>query len=134
MARDTATNTDRVLEIQDAAVDVDDERVEAMISESVDHAFDDMNERIWTEARMKSEELLPAVDQALAAMGNSLGDEEIRGIRDAAVAVKQILDDPAKPAQSLKRANQALDEATVFQVGAALEDAAGFTARPDKWW
>ena len=29
---------------------------------------------------------------------------------------------------------KALDEATVFQVGAALEEAAGFTARPEKWW
>lgn len=29
---------------------------------------------------------------------------------------------------------KALDEATVFQVGAALERAAGFTARPEKWW
>ncbi len=29
---------------------------------------------------------------------------------------------------------KALDEATVFQVASALEDAAGFTAKPDKWW
>jgi aspartyl-tRNA(Asn)/glutamyl-tRNA(Gln) amidotransferase subunit A len=29
---------------------------------------------------------------------------------------------------------KALDEATVFQVGAALESAAGFTAKPGQWW
>lgn len=29
---------------------------------------------------------------------------------------------------------KALDEATVFQVGAALEDAAGFTAKAEHWW
>jgi aspartyl-tRNA(Asn)/glutamyl-tRNA(Gln) amidotransferase subunit A len=29
---------------------------------------------------------------------------------------------------------KALDEATVFQVADVLEQAAGFTARPDKWW
>ncbi len=29
---------------------------------------------------------------------------------------------------------KALDEATVFQVGAALEDAAGFSAKAEKWW
>ncbi|MFY7853835.1 MAG: amidase family protein, partial [Brevundimonas sp.] len=29
---------------------------------------------------------------------------------------------------------KALDEATVFQVASALEDAAGFVARPEKWW
>jgi aspartyl-tRNA(Asn)/glutamyl-tRNA(Gln) amidotransferase subunit A len=29
---------------------------------------------------------------------------------------------------------KALDEATVFQVGAALEQAAGFTGKAEKWW
>lgn len=29
---------------------------------------------------------------------------------------------------------KALDEAACFKVGAALEDAAGFKARPEKWW
>ena len=29
---------------------------------------------------------------------------------------------------------KALDEATVFKVASALEDAAGFVARPEKWW
>ncbi|RZJ42204.1 MAG: Asp-tRNA(Asn)/Glu-tRNA(Gln) amidotransferase subunit GatA, partial [Brevundimonas sp.] len=29
---------------------------------------------------------------------------------------------------------KALDEATVFQVADVLEQSAGFTARPDKWW
>ncbi|MFN5616797.1 MAG: amidase family protein, partial [Brevundimonas sp.] len=29
---------------------------------------------------------------------------------------------------------RALDEATVFRVAEALEDAAGFTAKPAKWW
>jgi len=29
---------------------------------------------------------------------------------------------------------RAMDEATVFKVAAALEDAAGFTAKPEKWW
>lgn len=52
LARDTATNTDTTLEIRGTAIDVADERVEQMIAESVEFAFDDMNERIWTEARM----------------------------------------------------------------------------------
>ena len=29
---------------------------------------------------------------------------------------------------------RALDEETMFSVAAALEDAAGFTAKPEKWW
>lgn len=129
LARDTATGVDRVLEIRDAAVDVDDARVEAMISESVDHAFSDMNERIWTEARLKSEELLPAVEAALAAVGEGLSGEEIGDIREAAEEVRLLLGDPAKPAQRLKQANQALDEATetlaAILVERAMEKALG---------
>jgi aspartyl-tRNA(Asn)/glutamyl-tRNA(Gln) amidotransferase subunit A len=30
--------------------------------------------------------------------------------------------------------SRALDEETMFAVGAALEDAAGFTAKPERWW
>ncbi len=129
LARDTATNADRVLEIRDAAVDVDDERVEAMISESVDHAFDDMNERVWTEAKLKSDELLPAVDAALAAAGDALGEAEISGIREAADAVRAALSHPAKEVAALKRANQRLDEATetlaAILVERAMERALG---------
>ena len=29
---------------------------------------------------------------------------------------------------------KALDEATVFQVADVLEQSAGFTAKPEKWW
>ena len=54
LCRDTATATDHVLEIRDSAIDVDDARVEDMITESVEHAFADMGERIWTEARLKA--------------------------------------------------------------------------------
>lgn len=123
LARDTATNTDRVLEIRDAAVDVDDERVEAMISESVDHAFDDMNERIWTEAKLKSDELLPAVDAALAAAGEALGEGEIAAILAAAEEVKVALANPAKEVAALKRANQRLDEATETLAAVLVERA-----------
>ena len=29
---------------------------------------------------------------------------------------------------------RAMDEATVFKAASALEDAAGFVAKPEKWW
>ncbi|MFN2476461.1 MAG: Hsp70 family protein, partial [Chthoniobacterales bacterium] len=63
LARDTKTRAEKIVEIN-SAVDVSDEAVEAMISESLDHAFDDMNERIWTEAQLKAEEMLGAVESA----------------------------------------------------------------------
>lgn len=125
LARDTATGEDHLLEIRDAAVDVDDEAVERMIGESVEYAFDDLRERIWTEARLKSEELLPAVDGALALVGDRLGPGEEDAIRAAADRVRGLLDAGEEhDANALKAANAALDEATqtlaAFLVEAAL--------------
>ena len=126
LARDTATNHDVVLEIQNTAVDVDDERVEQMISESVEHAFEDMNERIWTEARLKAEELLPAVDQALAVLGKEIPAEDIASITGCAAHVKSLLEASVHDVKALKAANQQLDEATqnlaVLLVDKAMEE------------
>lgn len=112
LARDTATQNDTLLEIQNTAVNVDDERVEQMIAESVEHAFEDMNERVWTEAKLKAEELLPAVDAALAQFGEAVTQEEKDIILAAASQVHSALEDPAHDAKALKAANQALDDAT----------------------
>ncbi len=124
LARDTATNTDSVLEIQNTAVDVDDARVEAMIDASVDHAFEDMNERIWTEARLKAEELLPAVDEALALVGEDVDAAEIK---TCAERVKVCLRSPLHDARALKEATTALDNATqalaVLLVERAMQEA-----------
>jgi molecular chaperone DnaK len=112
LARDTATGLDTVLEIQNTAVDVDDERVEQMITESVEHAFEDMNERVWTEAKLKAEELLPAVQAALEQFGDAVTAEERAVIEQAAAGVKALLEAPVHDAASLKKANAALDDAT----------------------
>lgn len=110
LTRDTQTQRDQVLEIQHAAVDVEDSQVESMIAESVDHAFEDMSERVFTEARLKSEELLPAVDQALQLVGDQLTSEDRDAVLQAANRVKQALQTGEAP--QLKAANQTLDEAT----------------------
>jgi len=112
LARDTATNTDTILEIQNTAIDVDDERVEQMIAESVEHAFEDMNERVWTEAKLKAEELLPAVDAALGQFGDAVSTEERSVIETAASQVRTLLNAESHDAKALKTANQALDDAT----------------------
>lgn len=112
LARDTETNTDHVLEIRNSAVDVADEKVERMVSESIDYAFDDMNERILVEARMKSQEILPAVEAALAQVGGHLEEVEKETISEAARAVQSLLDTNSKDAAALKSANRVLEEAT----------------------
>ena len=121
LGRDTMTHTDRVLQIDNSAVDVNDKAVEAMISESIDHAFDDMNERIWTEARLKSEELLPAVDAALAQIGNLLPDTEIAVVTTAADTVRSALE--SHDSRILKAANQELDNATEHMAALLVEQA-----------
>jgi molecular chaperone DnaK len=65
LARDISTGIDAVIQIESAAVNVNDVAVEAMVSESVEHAFADMAERVFTEAKIKAEELLPAVEVVL---------------------------------------------------------------------
>jgi molecular chaperone DnaK len=124
LARDTATGLDTVLEIKNTAVDVDDARVEAMIDASVDHAFADMNERIWTEAKLKAEELLPAVDEALALVGSEFNQDEIRQL---AANVQGQLQSTVHDARALKDATSALDQATqtlaVLLVERAMDEA-----------
>lgn len=127
LARDTATNTDTVLEIQSSAVDVDDARVEQMIAESVDFAFEDMNERIWTEARLKSDELLAAVDEALAQCADLLTEDDKGAIVSAAENVRRVMIAEPHDPKALKAANQSLDDATqslaVMLVERAMEQA-----------
>ena len=108
LARDVATGKDTVVQLGNAAVNVNDEKVEAMVSESVEHAFEDMAERVFTEAKLKAEELLPAVD---AVLDEGLAqDEEKQAIQQAADEVRRCLGLGA--ANPLKTAVQKLDEAT----------------------
>jgi molecular chaperone DnaK len=119
LARDLATGTDTVVKLGNAAVSVDDVAVETMVSESVEHAFTDMAERVFTEAKLKAEELLPAVkavlDQGLA------HDDERREIEAASEAVRSALASGA--ANPLKAAVQRLDSATEALAARLVEQA-----------
>jgi molecular chaperone DnaK len=110
LARDTKTDTDRTLDIQHTAIDVADEKVEQMIAESIDHAFDDMHERQWVSVKLQAEELLGALTTALPAAGEALDRETMAGIRYAEREVRAAL--AAQDLQQLKAANQQLDTAT----------------------
>ncbi len=82
LARDTSTGLDTLIDIQ-SAVEVSDEAVEKMLGDSLEHAFEDMDERIFTESKLKADEMLPAVDIAL----NALGDEVPGEVRAAIFAL-----------------------------------------------
>lgn len=119
LARDVSTGVDTVVRIESAAVDVDDAAVEAMVSESVEHAFDDMAERVFTEARLKAEELLPAVEMVLA-QGLATPEERIE-IEKASAEVRHALE--GKAANALKAAVQRLDSATEALAARLVEQA-----------
>jgi molecular chaperone DnaK len=119
LARDVATGADTVIRIESAAVNVDDAAVEAMVSESVEHAFEDMAERIFTEAKLKAEELLPAVEAVLAQ--GLAQDDERQEIESAAEAVRTALAGGA--ANPLKTAVQKLDLATEALAARLVEQA-----------
>jgi len=101
LARDTTTG-------KDAAVNVDDAAVEEMVGKSVEFAFEDMAERIFTEAKMKADELLTAVEMILAQ--GFVEDEERVEIEDAVTKVKSAV--ISGNANTLKAAVKLLDEAT----------------------
>lgn len=119
LARDVASGIDTVVKIENSAVNVDDAAVEAMVSQSVEHAFTDMAERIFTEARLKAEELLPAVEAVLS-QGLALDDERVE-IDAAAAAVRAALSQRA--ANPLKSAVQRLDAATEALAARLVEQA-----------
>jgi molecular chaperone DnaK len=119
LARDVSTGRDTVVKLGNAAVNVDDAAVESMVSESVEHAFSDMAERVFTEARLKAEELLPAVEAVLA-QGLARGDERAE-IEAAAGAVRAAL--ATGSANPLKAAVQRLDSATEALAARLVEQA-----------
>jgi molecular chaperone DnaK len=120
LARDTRTGREKRLDLS-SAVDVSDEAVEAMIADSLDHAFEDMSERIWTETRLKSEEMLSALEQAFALVGNRLSPNEKRLIEEKAQAVRDAI--ATRETAKLKSANAALDEATQELAALIVEQA-----------
>ena len=109
LARDVKTGVEKIVEMK-SAVDVSDEAVEEMIASSVEHAFDDMSERIFTEARLKAEEMLPAVRAALDQLGDAVDEQTRLSVEMLMAEVRSALD--SREVQRLKKANAALDEGT----------------------
>jgi molecular chaperone DnaK len=120
LARDTKTGAEKIVEMT-SAVDVSDEAVEAMISESLEHAFDDMSERVWTERKLKAEEMLSAVEAAFGQMGDAIDPAEKEKIEQAAAEVRKAL--ASRDARKLQSANSGLDEATQALAAAIVEKA-----------
>ena len=120
LARDTSSGSEKIIEIK-SAVEVSDEAVEAMLAGSLEHAFEDMDARIFTEARLKAEEMLPAVEDALAQLGSDLPQDEVAEILLHEEEVRAAL--TSKETNRLKQAITALDESTQILATKLIEKA-----------
>jgi molecular chaperone DnaK len=75
LARDIAAACDTRVSVK-SAVEVSDAAVEKMLADSLEHAFEDMNERAFAEACLKADEMLPAVETAFERLGNQITEEQ----------------------------------------------------------
>lgn len=122
LARDTTTGAEQRVEMK-SAVDVSDEAVEKMLADSLENAFEDMNERAFTEAKLKAAEMLPAVRTGLARAGGELTEAERTEITRYTEAVEIALASGGAP--PLKKALAALDAATQRLAAILVEQAMG---------
>lgn len=122
LARDTSTGLDTLIDIQ-SAVEVSDEAVEKMLGDSLEHAFEDMDERIFTESKLKADEMLPAVDTAL----NALGDEVPGEVRAAIFALVEKIRSAlqTRATADLKNLLRELDAVTEPLAAALIEKTLG---------
>ena len=127
LARDTQTGQEKVVKMT-SAVDVSDEAVEKMLEESLEHAFEDMNDRVFTEAKLKADEMLPAVRVAMEQIGVELDAAEREAIANDVRAVEAAI--ATGGASSLKKAVAALDASTQ-RLAAILVEKAIKSAKAD---
>ncbi len=115
LARDIKTGNEKLVEMA-SAVEVDDAEVQQMIEESVEHAFDDIEERRWIEAKLRAEQTAAATRKGLESLGGELADDQRGAIESALAAVESLLAkrgrDEEVTAAELKEANGNLDDAT----------------------
>jgi len=120
LARDTATGRDTVIDIQ-SAIEVSDEAVEKMLGDSLENAFEDMDERIFTEARLKAGEMLPAIDSALAQLGDGVPVDVRAAILELAGKARAAIE--SRAAGELKNHLRELDLLTEPLAASLLEKA-----------
>lgn len=125
LVRDTKSGAERVVRLE-SAVDVADEEVERMVSESVEYAFEDMRERQWIETELKAEKAVAATRQALA----MLKDEVEEGTRREVEAAMKVIEEARQGGQgkdvaALKEKISQLDAATRPLAERLIEKAMG---------
>ncbi|MCX6974650.1 MAG: Hsp70 family protein [Verrucomicrobia bacterium] len=118
LARDTVTLRDTVVQIQ-SAVEVSDEAVEKMLGDSLEHAFEDMDERIFTEAKLKADEMLPAIAAALTQLEGEVPDGVLQEIDRLVLAARSAME--SRSTAELKALLKELDTITEPLATALIE-------------
>jgi molecular chaperone DnaK len=111
LARDIKTGKQRVVEMK-SAVDVNDQAVQRMVEESVEHAFEDLDSRRWIENKLRGEETLRLARKGLADCRDEFPAEEARSVEAAIAALQQALatEDPEKQTGDLRLLQAAIGE------------------------
>ena len=104
LARDIATGRDTKISMK-SAVEVSDEAIEKMLADSLEHALEDMNERAFSEACLKAEEMLPAVESALERLGDEVTAEQRQEIFTLVAQIHE-----ARGARSLEKLRATLSD------------------------
>jgi molecular chaperone DnaK len=104
LARDVATGKDTKVNIENA-IEVSDDALEKMLADSLEHAFEDMDQRAFTEACLKADEMLPAIETALRRLGNEVVPHEREKISELVQQIRS-----AKEKRSLSDLRIALNE------------------------
>ncbi|HRG95907.1 MAG TPA: Fe-S protein assembly chaperone HscA [Polyangiaceae bacterium] len=119
-ARETTTGVEQRVTVK-PTYGLDDETVERMLLEALDHGEDDLLRRRVLEGRVEAERVLRATEQALAADAALLLPGEAEAIRRAMVALTEAAagDDPARTRSRLDD----LDHATREFAGRRMDQA-----------
>jgi molecular chaperone DnaK len=116
LARNIQTGREKLVSMK-SAVDVNDEQVQRMVEESVEHAFDDLASRRWIEAKLKAQETVQATRSGLEQYGPEIGADQRAAIENAVYSLEQVLAEEnaatlAGDLPKLKSAHARLDETT----------------------
>lgn len=122
LARDIATGRDVVIDIR-SAIEVSDDAVEKMLEDSLENAFQDVEQRQFAEAEIKADEILAAVAQAMGQFRDSMSAEEIAQIDGLSAEVKSARE--ARSLQKLKKSLAELDDATQVLATRLIESLMG---------
>ena len=114
LARDTATQLEKTIQV-DSAVDVEDSKVQQMVEESVEHAFEDWAVRKWVEARQRALETVHAAREGLEMNAEELDSDYQSQLLRSVQFVQEALqtedsETGAGDLELLKKAHLELDE------------------------